>query len=245
MPLLYVDLVLICIVGGLLLVKRDKQAADRYLLMFAGSWILADLQELVFPTEEISVIQLFVLAVAPVFFWHHMLCLFKVPIRRVHQLSYLIPLCLLGLVLFVLIGGNADVFEGYGFRVLLFTTIFLMVGYGIAGLVLAYTRTEQRENVPVQTWARGFSWIYVLFISSSVILSMSANDANAQEVNVIDQLTNILSLLASLLMLILGYKLGVLYPLPAASPRIVEPADPPQASHSEVDLKLFQKIEAL
>lgn len=196
----------ICI---LMLLKRDKQNPDWWLMGFFFILCVNDSYNVINPSAELHWIHLVTITLCPVFFRMHLLSLIDPLTAYKKLLLFLIPFVLLPPMMVL----NATYPDNPLFLFYLFSIILVMIVQGVIALVLS-RQSSGTLDLLIRKWALWLSWSYCLFFSISMMLSLALDDESPTQNSLYELLNDSLSLLAILIIAYAGYRYGILYPLP-------------------------------
>ena len=225
----------------LIAIKRSKVPYDWFLLSFFLCMNISDFYEIVQPGKDLSLVHLSIIAISPALIAFHILHILQHKIKSHYYLAFLPAALTILAVLYGLL--DHAFFEGVVFRILLFAIILFFVVTGGIILVLSVNAKVGSKQFLKRKWAILLSSVYLINFGIAVILGGAMDDNNQSEYQVLNVVVDVVSLLSSLLVLIQGYRYGILYP--TASTNALKSTVQLNTQSNDSDQKRFSRIEKL
>lgn len=237
-------MVLEVIICGLILLKREKNASDWFLFLFFILFVIGEIQQIWFPSDETTAVDIFLITLAPVFFFHHIISLLRKNTTVLSYLwSYVIPFFFILVCLYVFWSKDSSFFNSVLFRIYFFTSIFLILIYGVLATSISFSKEVNDYPTEIKLWCRKLSCLYLIYFGAVTIISLSTNDDAISEKNILTTIDSFLSVAISFLVLFWGYRYGILYPVNEITVKNIENSE--EKITAESDLILFKKIDDL
>ena len=237
-------MILEVIICGLILFKREKNASDWFLFLFFILFVIGEIQQIWFPSDETTAVDIFLITLAPVFFFHHIISLLrKNPTALNFLWSYVIPFFFILVCLYVFWSKDVSFFNTVLFRIYFFTSIFLILIYGVLAISISFSKEVNDYPTGIKLWCRKLSCLYLLYFGAVTIIGLSTNQDVINEKNIFTSIDSFLSVAISFLVLFWGYKYGILYPVKEIPIKNMDNRE--EKLITESDLILFKKIDDL
>jgi AraC-like DNA-binding protein len=232
------------IICGLIILKREKKASDWFLFLFFILFVIGEIQQIWFPSDETTAVDVFLITLAPVFFFHHIISLLRKNTAVLSFLwSYVIPFFFILVCLYVFWSKDSSFFNTVLFRIYFFTSILLILIYGVLAISISFSKEVNDYPTEIKLWCRKLSCLYLLYFGAVTIIGLSTNQDVINEKNILTSIDSFLSVAISFLVLFWGYKYGILYPVKETPIKNIE--NPEEKLITESGLILFKKIDTL
>ncbi len=162
-------------------IRRNKSKSDWFLFLFITANGLSALGAIIWGENEVDLLDILIVIQYPVWYYCHLSAFIK-PKQKLFIWLYQLPTYILTVfVIYALVTQNFEVFNNTLFRIFLFTIIFLLIIYGIVGLMTVSKGNLEHLNEKERRWISRFGWLYNIYFIPSIVLTLAIDDGNLEQ----------------------------------------------------------------